>query len=86
MATIPSEISDQIHDAADYFAVILKNRGAGAVERIPDWLSITAQHWIERNGAVFSKLVLACYRRLTDPASMNSGPEFILPDPERRIA
>lgn len=86
MSTIPSEISDQIHDAADYFAVILRNRGAGAVERIPDWMSITAQSWIVRNGEIFSKLVLASFRRLAEGGGGAAGPEFILPDPERSPA
>lgn len=86
LATIPTEIAEQIHDAAEYFAVILKNRGAGVVERIPDWMSISAQNWIVRNGDIFSKLVLSQYRRLCDPAGTGQGPEFILPDPKNSAA
>jgi hypothetical protein len=68
-------------DAADYFAIVLKNRDAGDAEEVPDWLSIVAQNWIGKNAKDFSALVLHAYQRLRQAGQAGARPVFFLPDP-----
>ncbi len=81
MSAIPTDIRTQIMDAADYFAIVLKNREAGDPEELPDWLSILAQNWIGKNSNDFGTLVLQAYRRLRLNGESEARPVFFLPDP-----
>jgi hypothetical protein len=78
---VPAEISVQIKDASEFFAIVLKNREAGDSEEIPDWLSMKAQNWIAKNSDAFGKLVLGAYQRLNLAVQGATRPIFILPDP-----
>ena len=86
MSTAPTSIADQIEDAAEYFAIALKNSEAGAAVEIPEWLSLRAQSWIESNAAVFGDMILSAHKRLRqDIDKRASRPTFVLPDPERTV-
>jgi hypothetical protein len=61
---LPEEIGEQILDAAQYFAVVLKNCDPEAADVVPDWLGDAARRWIEGNAPAFSTLVLDAYERL----------------------
>ena len=62
--SLPAEISEQILDAAHYFAVVLKNCAPDAAGIVPDWLGPEARRWIEANPPAFSTLVLDAYEAL----------------------
>ena len=84
MSTAPTAIADQIEDAAEYFAIALKNADAGAAVEIPEWLSLRAQTWIEHNAAAFGDMILHAHKRLKDDLNKRPRrPTFVLPDPER---
>jgi hypothetical protein len=62
--SLPDGMSEQILDAAHYFAVVLKNCEPGAEGVVPEWLSAAARSWIQGNAPAFSTLVLDAYERL----------------------
>jgi hypothetical protein len=62
--SLPIEISEQILDAAHYFAVVLKNCDPKAGDVVPAWLGDEARRWIESNAPAFSTLVLDAYEAL----------------------
>lgn len=83
MSTPPVTIASQIEDAAEYFAITLKNSEAGTAVEIPDWLSLRAQTWIEHNAAAFGDMILRAHRRLKNEEGQRPmRPTFLLPDPE----
>jgi hypothetical protein len=62
--SLPAGISEQILDAAHYFAVVLKNCDPKAGDVDPTWLGDEARRWIEGNAPAFSTLVLDAYEAL----------------------
>jgi hypothetical protein len=62
--SLPAELSEQILDAAHYFAVVLKNCDPQAGDVVPAWLGDEARRWIESNAPAFSTLVLDAYETL----------------------
>lgn len=85
MTIAPTSISSQIEDAAEYFAIALKNSEAGTAVEVPEWLSFRAQTWIEQNAAAFGDMILSAHKRLQLSEKQRTiRPTFVLPDPTPR--
>lgn len=79
--TMPQALQSQLEDAAEHFALALKNTAPGVAIEVPDWLSVKTQNWIQSHSDEFGAMVILHYKKIM-AGEDGARPYFILPDPK----